>query len=196
MEIWSPCLLEHRHMAVWVTESIRNPSMQISVRSPAPTTSHPTSTLWSPPQYTLIRRVFMPSLISSTEGVVRSALDWKFCSDQCETVKVKLFLCLIMPWRHEYRYSSTISSRFRWMASFTPQPFYPGGKTCRYPLDKRLGGPQSWSWMWWRREKFCLCQELNLSHPAHGPSLYWISSILVPSVRQYHLHIYIFISSL
>jgi hypothetical protein len=27
--------------------------------------------------------------------------------------------------------------------SFTPRPLYPQGKSPRYPLDRRLGGPQS-----------------------------------------------------
>jgi hypothetical protein len=29
------------------------------------------------------------------------------------------------------------------MVSFTPRPLYPQGKSCWYPLDRRLGGPQS-----------------------------------------------------
>jgi hypothetical protein len=29
------------------------------------------------------------------------------------------------------------------VVSFTPLPLYPGGKSPRYPLDSRLGGPQS-----------------------------------------------------
>jgi hypothetical protein len=31
------------------------------------------------------------------------------------------------------------------MVSFTPQPLYPWGNCPRYRLDRRLGGPQSWS---------------------------------------------------
>jgi hypothetical protein len=33
----------------------------------------------------------------------------------------------------------------RSMVSFTPQPLYTRGKSSRYPLDRRLGGPQSQS---------------------------------------------------
>jgi hypothetical protein len=33
----------------------------------------------------------------------------------------------------------------RWVISFTPQPLYTQGKNTQYPLDRRLGGPQSWS---------------------------------------------------
>jgi hypothetical protein len=29
--------------------------------------------------------------------------------------------------------------------SFTPRRLYPRGKSPRYPLDRRLGGPQNWS---------------------------------------------------
>jgi hypothetical protein len=31
------------------------------------------------------------------------------------------------------------------VVSFPPRPLYPKGKIPWYPLDKRLGGPQSWS---------------------------------------------------
>jgi hypothetical protein len=30
------------------------------------------------------------------------------------------------------------------VVSFTPQPLYSQGKSSRYPLDRRLGGPQSY----------------------------------------------------
>jgi hypothetical protein len=46
----------------------------------------------------------------------------------------------------ELRYSSTIfgrSARWRWVVSFSPRPLYCQGKSPRYPLDRRLGGPQS-----------------------------------------------------
>jgi hypothetical protein len=36
-------------------------------------------------------------------------------------------------------------SRWRWVVSFTPRPLYPQGKRPWYPLDMRLGGPQSLS---------------------------------------------------
>jgi hypothetical protein len=46
----------------------------------------------------------------------------------------------------EWRYSSVIlclGTRWRWEVSFTPRPLYSRGKSLRYPLDRRLGGPQS-----------------------------------------------------
>jgi hypothetical protein len=33
--------------------------------------------------------------------------------------------------------------RWRWVVSFTPRPLYPQGKSPWYPLDRRLGEPQS-----------------------------------------------------
>jgi hypothetical protein len=36
-----------------------------------------------------------------------------------------------------------LGTGWRWVVSFTPRPFYPQGKSPWYPLDRRLGGPQS-----------------------------------------------------
>jgi hypothetical protein len=52
------------------------------------------------------------------------------------------------PWRRmgDWRCSSTIldlGTRWRWVVSFTPATL-PLGKEPPYPLDGRLGGPQSW----------------------------------------------------
>jgi hypothetical protein len=46
----------------------------------------------------------------------------------------------------EWRYSSNfldLGTRWRRVVSFTPLPLYPRGKRLRYPLDRRLGRPQS-----------------------------------------------------
>jgi hypothetical protein len=48
----------------------------------------------------------------------------------------------------EWRYSSTfldLSTGWRWVVSYTPLLLYPWGKSPRYPLDRRLGGPQNQS---------------------------------------------------
>jgi hypothetical protein len=48
----------------------------------------------------------------------------------------------------QWRYGSTIldlGTRWRYMFSFTPRPLYLRGKCPRYPLYRRLGGPQSQS---------------------------------------------------
>jgi hypothetical protein len=66
------------------------------------------------------------------------------------TVKVKLSLCFNWAPCHwgvlgEWRYSSTqyLGTRWRWVVSFTPMRFYPQWKIPWYPMDRRLGGPQS-----------------------------------------------------
>jgi hypothetical protein len=38
-----------------------------------------------------------------------------------------------------------LGTRWRWVVSFKPRTFYSQGKNPRYPLDRRLGGPQIWS---------------------------------------------------
>jgi hypothetical protein len=46
----------------------------------------------------------------------------------------------------EWRYSSTILDLFtklRWVVSFAHRPLYPLGNNPRYPLDRKLGAPQS-----------------------------------------------------
>jgi hypothetical protein len=54
----------------------------------------------------------------------------------------------------EWRYSSThilgLGTRRRWVVIFMSRPLYSQRKSPWYPLDRRLGGPQS---RWWR-EKF------------------------------------------
>jgi hypothetical protein len=71
------------------------------------------------------------------------------------------------PWRHigEWRYLSTIldlGTRWRWVVRFTAWPLYPLGKRSRYPLDRRLRGPQS-------RSGRCGVQEKSLA-PAGNPT--------------------------
>jgi len=36
-----------------------------------------------------------------------------------------------------------LGTRWRWVVCFTPRPSYPRRKIGRYPLDRKLGGPQS-----------------------------------------------------
>jgi hypothetical protein len=54
----------------------------------------------------------------------------------CCVIKAKLQLSLRFTRHH---------ARWRWVVSFTLQPFYPQGKSTRYPLNRRLGGSQSQS---------------------------------------------------
>jgi hypothetical protein len=39
-----------------------------------------------------------------------------------------------------------LGTRWRWVASFMPRPLYPQGMSPWYPLDRRVGRPQSQSW--------------------------------------------------
>jgi len=36
-----------------------------------------------------------------------------------------------------------LGTRWYWVVSFTTRPLYPQGKSPWYPIDRRLGGPQS-----------------------------------------------------
>jgi hypothetical protein len=48
----------------------------------------------------------------------------------------------------KWRYSSIIlnlGTRWRWLVSFMPLPLYPWGYNHQYPMDRKSGGPQSWS---------------------------------------------------
>jgi hypothetical protein len=84
-------------------------------------------------------------------------------------VKVKLSLCLIsLALCHEDIWgsggSSTIlnlGTRWRRVISFTSLSLYPQGKSPRYPLDRRLCGPQSRSG--------CCGEEKNLALPGIEP---------------------------
>jgi hypothetical protein len=40
-------------------------------------------------------------------------------------------------------YFFDFGTSWSWVVSFTPLPFYPRGKSPRYPLDRRLAAPQS-----------------------------------------------------
>jgi hypothetical protein len=67
-------------------------------------------------------------------------------------MEVKLSFCLTnSALRHKGIWGSgcidphflDLGTSWRWVVNFTPRPLYPQGKSPRYPLDKRLGGPQS-----------------------------------------------------
>jgi hypothetical protein len=70
-------------------------------------------------------------------------------------------------WKWMYRYTNCWSrhTSWRWVVSFTPLPLYP-----RYPLDRRLGGPQSRSGRC--GEEKILDHTGTLGRPARSQSLY------------------------
>jgi hypothetical protein len=90
-----------------------------------------------------------------------------------------------MPWKRmgERRYSSTIldfGTRWRWVVSFTPLPLYTRGKSLRYPLDGRLGGPQSQSGRC--REEKNLFPLLGIEPPAVHPVSRRYTEWAIPAV--------------
>jgi hypothetical protein len=49
-------------------------------------------------------------------------------------------------WEWIFRFTCLdLGTSWRWVVSFMPLPLYMRGKSSRYPLDRRLGGPQSQS---------------------------------------------------
>jgi len=87
-------------------------------------------------------------------------------------VKVKLSLCFFFTDPHAmkaYWRSGCVAPRildlgtiWRWVVSFTPRQPYPQGKSPRYPLNRRLGGPQSRSVRGDEEKEFAaLCRDSN-----------------------------------
>jgi hypothetical protein len=76
-----------------------------------------------------------------------------------------------MPWRHteEWRYSSAIFySGTRWMCQFHAPAALPLGKSPRYPLGRRLGGPQSWYGLCGEERKFASARNQTPVMPPHS----------------------------
>jgi hypothetical protein len=66
----------------------------------------------------------------------------------------------------EWMYRSAFSwprHNWRWVVSFTARPFYPRGKSPRFPLDRRLGWPKSRSGR--RGVQKILCSPLKFDRP-------------------------------
>jgi hypothetical protein len=86
------------------------------------------------------------------------------------------------------------STRWRWRASLTPQPLYLWRRSPHCPLNKRLGGPYSWSGHF-REEKNllpppgsgpCIIQSTAYSHQLHY--LYLVPRWSYTSVHPLCLH--------
>jgi len=87
-----------------------------------------------------------------TEGGVK--VKW-----QSKVVPVLFFFLLrTTPWRCTG--GVDLGTRWRWVVSFTPRPL-PQGKSPWYPLDRRLGGPQSRSWRAGEKKNSHPCRDLN-----------------------------------
>jgi hypothetical protein len=57
---------------------------------------------------------------------------------------------MVYGWVDIYPHFPDLGISRKWVVSSTPQPLYPRWKSHRYPLDKRLAGPQNQSG--WRKE--------------------------------------------
>jgi hypothetical protein len=80
----------------------------------------------------------------------------------------------------EWMYSShflDLVTSWRWVVSFTPLPLYLRRKSPQYPLNRRLGGPQSRSGQCGEEKILDTTGTLPqlLSCPAHSQSLYRLS---------------------
>jgi hypothetical protein len=60
-----------------------------------------------------------------------------------------------------------------WVVSFITQLLYPWGKSPWYPLDRRLGGPQSRSGCSCKKKYPCGCWESNSSHSIYSLVTIW-----------------------
>jgi hypothetical protein len=62
--------------------------------------------------------------------------------------------------------------RWRWVVSFTTRPLYHQGKIPWYPLDRRLGGPQSRSGRGDKRKFLAPAGNRTYDHPVRSPAQY------------------------
>jgi hypothetical protein len=130
------------------------------------------------------RQIFSPKRwypATSLLGVAtQKTTTWIF-----KKVKVKLSLCLTKHHDVKMYWESggiqtffDLGTRCRWVVSFTPRPLYPQGKNPRYPLDRRLGGPQSrfgHSVEEKNSQPSPGIETRSSDHPAHSQSLYRLS---------------------
>jgi len=80
-------------------------------------------------------------------------------SAMVKLVKVKDALCT-MPWRHMgvAQHIMNLGTRWRWWSASHSGHFNPREKAW-YPLERRLGGPQSWCEHGDYEKNPCLCQK-------------------------------------
>jgi hypothetical protein len=114
---------------------------------------------------------------------------------------VKLSLCTTnLAVRHEDEWESgcidprilDLGTSWRWVVSFTPRPIYLRGKSPRYPLDRRLSGPQNRSG---ERGEEKILDTTGTRTPttlssSPVPSRYTDYATPVPVVDKYELNLY------
>jgi hypothetical protein len=82
------------------------------------------------------------------------------------------------------------------VVGFTPRPLYSQGKNPWYPLDRRLGGPQSRSGRGDEKNSQLPpgFEHHNTDRPARSPALYRLSYhgfLTIDYTLLYHMHVYI-----
>jgi hypothetical protein len=155
-------------------------SLSCSQKSPTLTVSL-ASLIHSVPSHTSVRSFhlcldplkFDALHFKSTSVIYSCCKVWNTCA----SLNATRWLCVCGSGGMVPRISS-LRTRWRWVDSFVLWPLYPRGKIRRYPLDRRLGGPQNWS--------ECFGEETNLlnlprikpwyhGRPTHTWSLYWLN---------------------
>jgi hypothetical protein len=84
-----------------------------------------------------------------------------------------------------------LGTRWGWVVSITPRPcFYSRGKDPRYPLDRRLGGPQSRSGLEAQNWN-CLCYCSNSNNARSIPLYYSCQQCLGGGGAGYFAHLWL-----
>jgi len=128
---------------------------------------------WKLIRYSTIH--FFPPVIvflsqSSLMLYVQTRLVFKqICVYKCQSLIKHHTMKVYRVWRHSSTYSTL----------HTTLPLYTQANSLLYPLSKRLGGPQNWSWRFGeaKKKKSCLRLELNPRSPRRPTS----SLVTVPN---------------
>jgi hypothetical protein len=70
------------------------------------------------------------------------------------------------------------------VVSFIPQPLYSQGKSSRYALDRRLGGPQEPVWTTWRSENSYTHRDSNLDLLVVQPVASRYTDCVIPALGE------------
>jgi hypothetical protein len=89
--------------------------------------------------------------------------------------KVKLSLCIII-------YAPSLTSVLEVSCQLHAPDALPPGKEPWYPLERRLGGPQSQSGRCGKDKNPCPYWESNPGNPARSPPLYWLDKYMKPEI--------------
>jgi hypothetical protein len=80
------------------------------------------------------------------------------------------------------------------VVSSTLLPLNPLGKSCRYPLDRRLRGPEP-IWTMWRRRNPCLCRDSNTDPSIVQPVTSRYTDYVIPAYNTFQSSIKYFSTS-